>query len=135
MSGCKTYNDKMWLDYLQNKLDREELERVQFHLQHCADCRETLKRMRLMAQEINRMSDQERKPSFWKRSVFRVAATVGLLLALSAGSYFLYYTSPETEYPVEMNQPYVYHSIDSAKTEPDSVIIIDNEDTLKYEQK
>lgn len=133
MSGCETYNDKMWLDYLQNKLDREELERVQFHLQNCADCRETLKRMRLMAQGIKMVSNQERKLSFWQLSVFRVAATVGLLLALSVGSYFLYNTSPEIEYPVEVNQPSVYHSIDSLKTEPDSVMIIDKEDTIKYE--
>ena len=87
MGKCKVYNDKMWQDYLQNKLDREELVGVQFHLHHCACCREKLKQMRFMIQDLKTSTGQRGWHTFRIRKIFRIAAVITLLLSVSIGGY------------------------------------------------
>lgn len=128
MSDCQFYKEKKWKDYLGNRLDREELEAVQFHLLHCAACRAELERMRAMIRLLDVNHPVEKKIYFWQQSTYRVAATIGLLVALSAGGFFYLHTSPAgEEYPVQIAVPPDYHSVDSVKIDsirikPDSII-------------
>lgn len=137
MSECKLYNEKIWLDYLQNKLDQEEEEAAQFHLLNCPQCRAKLERMRSMVEAMAQEPISAKGIPFWLNPVFRVAATVGLLLVLSVSGFYLINTSSEKkELPIEIVLPPVYHSSDSVRTEPDSIEIVhQHPDSIKKERE
>lgn len=133
MNECQFYNQKKWIDYLRNQLNRDELEAAQFHLLHCTDCRKELERIRALARCMDVGVSTEKKAYFWQRASFKVAATVAVLIALSAGGYFYLYMSPSgEEYPIQITVPPAYHAvdsvqIDSTKIKPDSVVVAERE--------
>ena len=130
MGKCKVYNDKMWQDYLQNKLDREELAGVQFHLHHCACCREKLKQMRFMIQDLKTSTGQRGWHTF---RIFRIAAVITLLLSVSIGGYVWVRTSFDEGSTIIITSPPVYNTIDSVKNAVDSIVVEDKKDSILYE--
>lgn len=133
MGKCKVYNDKMWQDYLQNKLDREELAGVQFHLHHCVCCRERLKQMRLMIQDMETSTGQREWHTFRIRKVFRMVTVITLLLSVSIGGYVWVRTSFDEGSTIIITSPPVYNTIDSVKNAIDSIAIEDKKDSIHYE--
>lgn len=135
MSKCEIYSDKVLLDYLQNKQNREEMEKVQFHLNHCVDCREKLERMRCLTKDLQTIDRQEKRESFQLSSLLRIAAMIALLLMVSVGSYLLIHTSVNEDSTIIITQPPEYNSSDSLDRRIDSMKIIDKKDTLLYESE
>lgn len=135
MSKCEIYSDKVLLDYLQNKQNREEMEKVQFHLNHCVDCREKLERMRCLTKGLQTIDGQEKRESFQLSSLLRIAAMIALLLMVSVGSYLLIHTSVNEDSTIIITQPPEYNSSDSLDRRIDSMKIIDKKDTLLYESE
>lgn len=100
MADCKIYDDKILIAYLQNRMDREEMNRLQFHLLQCDKCRERLENLRNLADfmdyeeeeigvpDIASPEDKERSGN--RGMVFRMAASVALLIGLSLGGYYLF---------------------------------------------
>lgn len=133
MGKCKIYNDKMWQDYLQNRLNRDELANMQFHLHHCAFCREKLKQMRFMVQDMETFSEQKEWIIFRIRGIFRVVAVVTLLLSISIGGYVWLRTFSDKGSTIIITSPPIYNTIDSVKDAIDSVVVKDKKDTILYE--
>lgn len=131
MGKCKVCNDRVWLDYLQNRLSREEVNEMQFHLHHCAFCRERLKQMRSMVRDIQITAENSKKEISRMQAVLHFVAVVTLILTFSVGGYyFAHYSSGGST--IIITPPPVHDSIDSIKTTIDSVDVIDKKDTIQY---
>lgn len=135
MSKCEIYSDKVLLDYLQNKQSREDIEKMQFHLHHCSDCREKLERMRCLTKDIHAIARPEKRKSFRLSSLLRVAALIALLLTMSIGSYLLMHSPSNEDSTIIITQPPEYNSSDSLDSRIDSMKIINKKDTLLYESE
>lgn len=137
MSACNEHKEELLRDYFLGRLDVEETEVFQFHLIHCAACRNELERMRRLAagaEEDFIPAFNVEKPDGKKfrlvPGIFtRVAAVAGLLLLLAGGGYYFTYNAAEPDIPVEMDAPPVFHSGDSIVTDVDSLAV----DTVKKE--
>lgn len=131
MGKCEVYNDKVWQDYLQNRLRRKEMDEMQFHLHHCAFCRERLKQMRSMIRDIQITAGNSKKKISRIQAVLRFVAVVTLILSFSVGGYYFTRHSSGGSTIVITPAP-VHDSIDSVKTTIDSVEVIDKKDTIQY---
>ena len=136
MSQCKIYNDRMWLDYLQNRLDPDEMERAQFHLHHCACCRGKVRQMRLLAYDMQELTlepllEVEKKQLKIGRP-FRIVAVIALFVSVSIGSYYFMHPSFE-ESTIIITPPPEHDSQDSVKKATDSIPVADEKDTIFYE--
>lgn len=137
MKECTIYSDKMWQDYLLNKLSREELENAQFHLCHCEVCRERLQRMRsLMAEDTRQvyMDVVVRKPQKSIFPVFKVVASVVLLLSVSIGAWLLVPPSSQGEIPATTMPSPEYNTLDTLDVSGDSIDISGKKDTFLLSQ-
>lgn len=135
MKKCKMYNDKMWQDYLLNKLSREELENAQFHLCHCEVCREKIRQMRsLLGEDKNRVyTDIVKSPQKTVFPVFKVVASVVLLLSVSVGGWLLVDSFSDEGSPATITPSPIYNDLDSLEILRDSIEISDKKDTLLLE--
>lgn len=137
MKECTIYSDKMWQDYLLNKLSREELENAQFHLCHCEVCRERLQRMRSFMAEDTRqvyMDIVVRKSQKSVFPVFKVVASVVLLLSVSIGAWLLVRPSSQGEIPATITPSPEYNTLDSLDVSGDSIDISVKKDTFLLSQ-
>lgn len=132
MDKCKIYRDEMWQDYLLNRLDNEELTKMQFHLLQCACCRDRVKQMRLMIHDMQDSGERKEKSKFQVRRLYRMVAVITLLLAMSVGGYIWVRTSSDEEPAVIINSSPIYNTIDSVKNEVDSVTVKEKRDTVPY---
>lgn len=108
MKKCKEGKDRLIRDYFLDRLSSVEMEEIQFHLLHCENCRETLRRMRNLAAGY----DSARK-SVAMRFFTRVAVVAGLLLVLGGGGFYFMSHPGEENIPLEVDEPPVLHSGDS----------------------
>lgn len=143
MDRCEEYTDRQWLSYLLNRVGKEELARMQYHLLTCAACRERLERIRTLAgfledmelEDAEKLVDTEEKetgrqssfsfklPRFFGKKEGR-ALVAGICLFLLAGGYYYasYFTSrPSGPIPVEIREQPVYESVDTLRCAPDSM--------------
>lgn len=133
MNRCNEHKDKQLRDYFLNRLSPEETETFQFHLLHCETCRIQLERMRRLAtgwEEGETASEPDteqfqagRKRRFSLNLFSRVAVAAGILLLLAGGGYYWMHIPSEEGYPIEINEPPVFHSADSVAIEADSTIV------------
>lgn len=133
MSKCTIYNDKMWQDYLLNKLGRKEITDMQFHLHYCACCRRKLKQMRLMVQDLETSTGRKEEDTFRIRMLFRIVAVITLLLSVSIGGYVWLETSSDEGSTIITTPPPAYNTVDSIKNAKDSMVVEDKKDTILYE--
>lgn len=97
MKTCNKYNKKHLLDYLQNRLEDEENDELQFHFLQCDSCRRSLENLRRLDKEVEEdihayltsaKTDAIKEPA--TRTLFwRITASIALLVGLSIGGYFL----------------------------------------------
>lgn len=132
MSKCEIYSDTVLLDYLQNKQSREDMEKVQFHLHHCADCREKLERMRSLTKDIQTIDEQVKRRYLHYPSLLRIAAMIALLLVVSVGGYLFIHSPSNEDSTIIITQPPEYNSSDSLDRRIDSMKIVNKKDTLLY---
>lgn len=133
MNRCNEHKDKQLRNYFLNRLSPEETETFQFHLLHCETCRMQLERMRHLStgwEEGEAASEPDteqlqsgRKRRFSLNLFSRVAVAAGILLLLVSGGYYWMHIPSEEEYPIEINEPPVFHSADSVAIETDSTIV------------
>ena len=115
MNKCPQYTDQSLLAYLQNQMDREATDRLQFHLTQCAVCRERLDGLRRLSGSLTEVmtediTETETEPSTSlsprkNRSGWYAAASILLVIGLGIAGYQIFLTDSGVDPSINPSDP------------------------------